>query len=199
VLVNGPTSIASCTAAILCGGQGRRMGGARKPLLETAGATILERQLAVLSPLFAEVVLLADDAAPFAPLGRRVLLDAEPGRGPLPAIAAALRTLAPPALFVVAGDMPYLVADTISLTVAHALVDGVDLATPWVGGYPEPLHACYRPTCLPAMERAVAAGRLAVVSFYPEVRVARVEEAALRRIDPALSFLRDVNVPGDLP
>jgi molybdopterin-guanine dinucleotide biosynthesis protein A len=198
VLVTSPLAIASCTAAILCGGRGRRMGGARKPLLRTGGETILARQLDVLTPLFAEVVLLADDAAPFARLGRRVLVDTEPGHGPLPAIAAALRALAPPALFVVAGDMPYLAADAITLTVEHALAAGVDLATPWVRGYPEPLHACYRPTCLPAMERAITAGRLAVVSFYSEVRVARVEEEALRRLHPDLGFLRDVNVPADL-
>ncbi|MBI5481773.1 MAG: molybdenum cofactor guanylyltransferase [Deltaproteobacteria bacterium] len=196
--MSAATSTSGCTAAILCGGRGRRMGGMRKPLLETAGQSILARQLAVLTPLFAEVVLLADEAAPFARLGRRVLLDAEPGRGPLPAIAAALRTLAAPALFVVAGDMPYLAAEAVSLTVEHALADGVDLAAPWVGGHPEPLHACYRPTCLPAMERALVAGRLSVAAVYPEVRVARIAEAVLRRIDPTLAFLRGVNVPGDL-
>ena len=153
------------------------MGGPRKPLLEVQGQTILARQLAVLTPLFAEVVLLADEAAPFAPFGRRILLDAEPGRGPLPAMAAALRALAAPALFVVAGDMPYLSAEAVSLTVT-ALTADVDLATPWVGGDPEPLHACYRPTCLAVIERALAAGRLSVKGFYPEVRVARVDEAA---------------------
>jgi len=174
------------------------MGGPRKPLLEVKGQTILARELAVLAPLFAEVVLLADDAAPFASFGRRILLDAEPGRGPLPAIAAALRALAAPALFVVAGDMPFLSAEAVSLTVATALAADVDLATPWVGGGPEPLHTCYRPTCLAAIDRALGAGRLSVKGFYPEVRVARVDEAALRRIDPTLAFLHGVNVPADL-
>jgi molybdenum cofactor guanylyltransferase len=174
------------------------MGGPRKPLLEVGGQTILARQLAVLRPLFAEVVLLADDAAPFAPFGLRVLLDPEPGRGPLPAMAAALRTLGAPALFVVAGDMPYLAAEAVTMTVAAALAADVDLAAPWVGPWPEPLHACYRPTCLPAMERALDAGRLSVQGFYPAVRVARVEEAALRRVDPTLACMRGVNVPADL-
>jgi molybdenum cofactor guanylyltransferase len=196
--VTAPPSPAACTAAILCGGRGQRMGVPRKPLLEVQGQPILARQLAVLTPLFAEVVLLADDAAPFAPFGRRVLLDPEPGHGPLPAIAAALRTLAAPALFVVAGDMPYLSAAAVSLTVTRALGEDVDLAAPWVDRWPEPLHACYRPTCLAAMERALDAGRLSVQGFYPEVRVARVDEAVLRRIDPTLAFLRGVNVPADL-
>jgi molybdopterin-guanine dinucleotide biosynthesis protein A len=174
------------------------MGGPRKPLLEVQGQTILARELVVLEPLFAEVVLLADEAAPFAAFGRRVLVDAEPGRGPLPAIAAALRTLGAPALFVVAGDMPWLSAEAVSLTVAAAFAADVDLAAPWVGGFPEPLHACYRPGCLPAIERALRAGRLSVKGFYPEVRVARVDEAALRRIDPTLACLHGVNVPADL-
>ena len=173
-------------------------GGPRKPLLEVQGQTILTRQLAVLTPLFVDVVLLADEAASFAPFGRRILVDAEPGRGPLPAMVAALRMLGSPALFVVAGDMPNLSAEVVSLTVTTALTADVDLAAPWVGGYPEPLHACYRPTCLAAMQRALDAGRLSVQGFFPEVRVARVDEAALQRIDPTLACLRGVNVPADL-
>jgi molybdenum cofactor guanylyltransferase len=197
-IADGTAAIADCTAAILCGGQGRRAGGTRKPLLEIGGLTIIERQLAVLTPLFTEVVLLADQAAPFARFGRRMLLDERADLGPLPAIAAALRTLAAPALFVVAGDMPFLAPAAVRLTVAHALAGDVDLAVPYVRGLPEPLHACYRSTCLPAMDRVLAAGRLAVQSFYAEVRVARVEEPAFRRIDPALAFLRNVNAPKDL-
>ena len=122
----------------------------------------------------------------------------EPGRGPLPAIAAALRSLGAPALFVVAGDMPHLSTAAVALTVAAALARDVALAPPWVGGGPEPLHAGYRPTCLPAMARALDAGRLSVQGFFPEVRVARVDEAALQRIDPTLACLRGVNVPADL-
>jgi molybdopterin-guanine dinucleotide biosynthesis protein A len=184
-------------AAILCGGRGRRMGGVRKPLLEVGGQPILARQLAVLRPLFAEVILVADEAAPFAGFGAPVLVDPEPGRGPLLAIAAALREVAPAALFVAAGDMPYLAPAPVALTVERA-AGAVDLAVPYVGGCPQPLHACYRPACLPAMTRALAAGRLAVYGFYPEVRLARVTEEELRRLDPALAFLRDVNIPADL-
>jgi molybdopterin-guanine dinucleotide biosynthesis protein A len=181
-------------AAILVGGEGRRMGGARKPLLVVEGQCVLARQLTVLERLFAEIVLLGDASEPFARFGRRVLVDPVPGRGPLPAIAAALRTLRRP-LFVVAGDMPFLDETAVVLTVQRVLVAGADVAVPRVGGHPEPLHACYRPSCLPALEQALEHGQLQVSSVYSAVRVVWIEEQELRQLDPALGFLRNINTP----
>jgi molybdopterin-guanine dinucleotide biosynthesis protein A len=177
------------------------MGGVRKPLVLVDGRSVLRRQLEVLDPLFAEVVLCADDAAPFDALGRRVLLDEAPGQGPLPAIARALRAVMAPLLFVVAGDMPDISAPPIRLVVDRLLSRGehaCDAAVPLVGGFFEPLFACYARSCLPAIERALGAGRRKTTSFYDQVYVELVGEQELRRVDPGLSFLRNLNQPGDL-
>lgn len=177
------------------------MGGMRKPLIPVAGRSVLERQLDVLTPLFLEIVLCADEAAPFAGFGPRVLLDAEPGQGPLAAIVGALRTVTTPALFVVAGDMPYISAPPIRLVVGRLLAGGMpacDASVPLVGGFLEPLFACYGRTCLPAIERALRAGRRKTTGFYDEICVDLIGEKALRRLDSTLSFLRNVNEPADL-
>jgi molybdopterin-guanine dinucleotide biosynthesis protein A len=194
---HGMSRLTGAAAAVLVGGEGRRMGGVRKPLLTVQGRRVLDRELEVLDPLFDTVMLLADAAAPFAGFGRRVILDEAPGRGPLPAIAAALRALGRP-LFVVAGDMPFLAAAPIELTVRRALASGADVAVPFTGGHPEPLHACYLPSCLAAIEASLAGGQLAVMGFYDRVRLCRVEEPELRALAPDLAFLRNLNTPGAL-
>ena len=65
----------------------------------------------------------------------------------------------------------------------------------------EPLHALYRTTCRPVIERRLAAGALRTSGVLgdPALRVVRVEEAELRTVDPALRFLAGVNEPADLP
>ena len=63
-------------AAIFAGGGGTRMGeGVVKALLTVGGERIIDRQLAVLRPLFAEILIAANDPAPWASLGMRVVAD----------------------------------------------------------------------------------------------------------------------------
>ena len=66
----------SVAAAILAGGGGTRMGeGVVKGLLSVGGQRIIDRQLAVLRPLFAEVLIAANDPEPWAGLRLRVVPD----------------------------------------------------------------------------------------------------------------------------
>jgi molybdopterin-guanine dinucleotide biosynthesis protein A len=77
-------SPANVAAAILAGGGGTRMGeGVVKALLSVGGQRIIDRQLAALRPLFAEVVIAANDPEPWAGLGVRVVPD-RMFSGPLP-------------------------------------------------------------------------------------------------------------------
>jgi molybdenum cofactor guanylyltransferase len=192
-------TIVGCAAAILVGGRGQRMGGVRKPLLFVGGQRVLARQLAVLRPLMREIVLCADEAEPFSAFGLPVLVDHEPGLGPLPAMAAALGSVTQPLLFVVAGDMPYLSAAAVTLTVHRLQETEADAAAPLCGGFFEPLHTCYRRSCLPVMERALSTGQLSAMSVLAKVRVAPLREEELRLLDPQLSFLRNLNTPDDVP
>jgi len=77
-------SAANVAAAILAGGSGSRMGaGVVKGLLPVGGQRIIDRQLAVLRPLFSEVLIAANDPEPWADLGLRVVPDRIVS-GPLP-------------------------------------------------------------------------------------------------------------------
>ncbi|HTM21662.1 MAG TPA: molybdenum cofactor guanylyltransferase [Kofleriaceae bacterium] len=186
------------TAVILAGGRATRMGGALKPLLLVHGVTILERQLDVLQPRFAEVVISSNDADAFAGRGLRVIADAAPGLGPLAGLAAALAAARTELVFAIAGDMPWLAPAAIDLLFDR--LGGADAAAPFLRAGVEPLHALYRTSCLPVIARRLADGalRTAGVLEDPALHVVRIGEDELRALDPALRFLANVNQPSDL-
>jgi molybdopterin-guanine dinucleotide biosynthesis protein A len=93
-------------------------------------------------------------------------------------------------------DMPFV--STALLRALLALAAEVDAVVPVIGEQPEPLHAVYRPSCLPAIEAALAAGRKRLLAFFDAVRVRYVAEAELRRWDPELRSFLNVNWPDDL-
>ncbi|MEM7218802.1 MAG: molybdenum cofactor guanylyltransferase [Pseudomonadota bacterium] len=95
---------------VLCGGTGRRVGGADKPLLPYRGRPLLETVLSRL-PAAQQTLLSANrNLARYARFGLRVVSDCVPGRGPLAGIASAATLLEQNIkwLYVVPGDAPGL-------------------------------------------------------------------------------------------
>jgi len=76
--------------AIIAGGPASRLGGVAKPFLRIGGRTIAERQLESLRAAFARVLVVANDPAPWAPLGVEVVPDQVAKAGPLGGIQTAL-------------------------------------------------------------------------------------------------------------
>src|SRR5690348_12151773 len=95
------------TCGILAGGASSRMGH-NKALLPFRGKTLLEYQLEILSPLFKEVIVGANDPAPYASFGVRVVPDLLSERCALTGIHAILKAARHPRVFAVACDMPFL-------------------------------------------------------------------------------------------
>lgn len=80
----------SLLAAVLAGGEGRRIGGG-KPFRRLGGETLLTRALRIASTWSDEVALVVRDARSFeAPTGVLLLTDAPGIEGPLAGLAAAL-------------------------------------------------------------------------------------------------------------
>jgi molybdopterin-guanine dinucleotide biosynthesis protein A len=71
--------------AILAGGRGSRLGGTQKGLIELGGETLAARLVRLASPLFSEIMLVANEPSLYAFLGVPVYPDDSPGRGPLKA------------------------------------------------------------------------------------------------------------------
>jgi molybdopterin-guanine dinucleotide biosynthesis protein A len=188
---------AECAAAILAGGRATRLGGIAKGLIEFDGRTILDAQLDVLRPLFDEVFVVANDPEPYRRFGLPIVGDRILGCGPLGGLHAALCACRAPHLFLCACDMPALSGEAVRL-VAGAGPE-FEVVVPVVGGRPEPLHARYARAALPAIERALEMCRFKMSDCFADLRVLEIPEDALRRIDPDLSFLENLNVPEDLP
>src|SRR5262245_1451862 len=122
------------TAVILAGGKATRFGGVDKRAIVVDGATIFERQCAVLRPRVSEILVSGPRPTP----GFRTVADVVPDAGPLAGIAAALAATATPWLLVVAGDMPSVDEALIDLVLARVTGSGaeVDAIGIRIGGLP---------------------------------------------------------------
>jgi molybdopterin-guanine dinucleotide biosynthesis protein A len=188
-------------AAIIAGGLGRRMGGpsGNKGALLIAGRRILDRQLEILLPRFARVLLVANEDLP-APLpGVAVIPDrVGPGLGPLAGLDAALSALLPheQAVVCVGGDMPLLAPGLIELV--RDTAPQAEAVVPRIDGRAEPLLARYSRTCAPRIAAALAARTLKTSAVVASLAVHWIDGPALRVVDPDLSSFENANTPADL-
>ena len=184
------------SAIVLCGGDSRRMGGRDKALVEFRGRPLLAWVVDTLHEVSDDVIVISNRTEALSGYGARVVLDHDPPCGPLGGIAAGLAAARHELGIVVACDMPFLCVDLLRLLIGRAA--RVDAVIPRVGSDYEPLHAVYRRTCLPAIERRIAAQDFAAVSFYPDVRLEVIAEAEWRAIDPDGRSTLNINTPEDL-
>ena len=184
----------SVTAAVMAGGRSRRM-GRDKAWIDVGGSPLIQLVIDVLAAVSDEVIIVANEPR-YATLGRRVVPDRFPDGGALGGIATGVGAATHDTVLVAACDMPFL--DAAVWRSLLAAQDGADVVIPMIGDEHQTLHALYTRACLPAMERALATGRMRVISFFDEVRVRRLPEELLRGIDPTLRSFTNVNTPEEL-
>jgi molybdopterin-guanine dinucleotide biosynthesis protein A len=184
--------------AILAGGEGRRMGGTNKALIEIGGQRIIDRLLHVFRSCFEEVLIAAREASDFAGLGVAVAVDHFALRCSLTGIHAALAAARAPWVFVCACDTPFLRRELVLRLLAERGPDCDAVVPIRENGLIEPLCAAYSKACLPHIEALLAAGKPQVIGFFSQVRVRHAPVALLREADPELESFLNVNTPGDL-
>ena len=182
--------------AILAGGQSQRM-GRNKALLELGGLSILQRIINVVRPLTADLFLVTNTPEIYREFQLPMIADLMPGKAALGGIYTALRRARYDWLLALACDMPLLDRQLIAHLAQHRRNE-VDVVCPLVGPYPETLHTFYRKTCLPVIENQLHANRLKITDFFAGVRVAYVDETALKEVTPNFNFLLNVNTLEDL-
>ena len=180
------------SAGILAGGQARRFDGRDKGALAIDGRTILERQVAELSTIADEILLVGAKAPQLAV---RPVDDLVPGCGPLGGVHAAIAHAAHDITIVVACDMPYLSAPFLAYLAG--------LAAEWEAVVPRtddgchPLCAAYTRRCLEPITRHLAAGRLKMTDLLAAVRVRLVTAEEIGAFGDARRLLANVNTPAD--
>jgi molybdenum cofactor guanylyltransferase len=192
--IQGSTNRAM-TGAILAGGRSTRM-GSNKAVLDFGGQRLIEGLLQKLRPLFPEVLIIANESAPYADLGVPLFPDRIPDKGSLGGIYTALHHSRFPQTFCIACDMP--LAKPAVIAHLRDQAPGYDVVVPRTEEGYQPLHAVYSKTCLPRIEAMIRADNLKIDRLFPNVRVRTVEAEELRPLDPSLRCFVNVNTREEL-
>lgn len=184
-------------AALLAGGQSRRM-GQDKALLDWGGKPLWQVQLGKIATLNPARVLLScreEQALSPVPLGVQTVYDPPGNQGPLPAIWRCLDQVRLP-LLVLGVDMPGMTADFLGEIVQRGLsVPGRGVVYEGSRGF-EPLAALYPVEVLSLLKEAVDTGNYRLQAF---VRAA-VEAGLLEALPVpahAAGCFSNLNTPED--
>jgi molybdopterin-guanine dinucleotide biosynthesis protein A len=182
------------TAAILAGGQARRLGGRDKSALRVGASSILERQLAVLRALTPHILIVGHHH-PVAGMDVHVVQDRIAGAGALGGLYTALVEAPTEQVLVIACDMPFISAPF--LIALATLGAGVDVAIPRDGRGLHPLCASYQRRIADRLKTRIDAGALRIADALGDLQVRDIGPDELAPFDPDGKLLTNVNTPGD--
>ncbi len=178
--------------------------GRPKMMLPFGAETMLARVVRLLREVVDPVVVVAahDGSTPELPPDVLVVHDREEDRGPLEGLVVGLQAIdgRAEAAYVTGCDAPLLQPRFVQGMIDH--LAGYDAVVPHIDGFDHPLTAVYHTNVLPPAEALLAeslsAGdRRRPALLFERVRTRRVSEEELRRIDPRLHSLTNVNGPDD--
>ena len=186
--------MSAISAAILTGGQSRRM-GRNKALLELGSSTVVERVIAAAAPLAAECLLITPDTEAFAHLGLPVHPDLHPQLGPLGGLHTALDRVSSPTVLLLACDLPFVTTGFLRFMVDQlrdhqAVVPRTDKGL-------ECLCAVYTQSCVPAVTGALAHDQRRMTAFFHEVDVRFLDPDEWQAFDPNHTLFTNLNTPED--
>lgn len=170
-----------------------------KAFLKLEGKPLVERSLAVLQTLFAEVLISSNEPGLYADYEVPIIQDEVLDRGPLEGLYQGLKTAAYDQVFFVACDMPFLDTDLIRLLAKW--IPDYDVVIPRLESGPEaglhPLHAFYHRRCLPAIIKNREAGSLKIRNFFRSCSVKYVGEIELQNFHNLSKALSNINTMED--
>jgi molybdopterin-guanine dinucleotide biosynthesis protein A len=201
------------SAAILAGGQATRFGGRDKSALVVDGRSILERQVAELSAVVDEIMIVggttqvapgvpgsADFDAPASARQTgagtpRFVADVVPGCGPLGGVHAALTAMRGDCVFVAACDMPHIAAALVDFLLS--LAAEAPIVVPHTDRGYHPLCAVYTRACLEPIAVRLTQRRLAVRELLRDVPARIVTAEEMTRFGAPSRLLANVNTPAE--
>lgn len=187
------------TAAVLAGGRSQRM-GVDKTLLPFDGEPLVARVADIAAQVCSGVMVVTNRPEAVADIGLpasvSILTDEVAYQGPLGGLVTALTHAEEEWVLALAADMPWLEPKVIrALWDAR---DGAQVVLPTSEKGPEPLLALYHTSVLPEARRVLESGRRRLVAILPKVKTVEVSLDTLRRVDPGLRSLVNVNTPEEL-
>jgi len=154
---------------VLAGGSSRRMQW-DKALLPAPKETIIEYILKQLEDHFDEVLISISNQKKFDFLDRTLIVDENPGEGPMMGIKTALGSSRNEKCFVIACDIPDVDLDFLSKLVCETGKADITLSVSSKGRL-EPLFAVYSKAVLPEMERLLDRGVRSLLPLFESCNV----------------------------
>ena len=183
--------LADVTGIVLAGGQGRRMGGVDKGLVDLAGKPMVAHVLERFAPQVAEVLINANQNLDrYGDFGYPVVSDTVGGyAGPLAGLHAGLSSATREFAATVPCDSPFLPGDLVARLRAALVAAAGQLAVARTFDQPHPVFCVVRRDVLPHLESFLAGGGRKIDAWYATLRVAEVafddEADAFRNINTA--------------
>jgi molybdenum cofactor guanylyltransferase len=194
-----PRSSSRTSALIFAGGRATRLGGIDKALLMLGGQPLVDRVLDALGPLVDERLALTNDRSLGDRPGLRLVPDADPHAGVLPALAGGLEAARGELCLVAACDMPFVSRTVFELLLERQAALDADVVIPRAHERLQPMHAVYRRVpVLAAVREAIAHGEQRMTGYLAVLRVVEVSGDALHAVDPDLRAFFNLNTPEEL-
>jgi molybdopterin-guanine dinucleotide biosynthesis protein A len=173
--------------------------GRPKLSLPFGDETMLGRIVRIVGEVVTPVVVVASLGQELPPLPAQTLVahDSVEGQGPLAGIAAGIAALygRVDAAYVSSCDVPLLKGEFIRVMIES--LGTHEIAVPREGEYDHPLAAVYRTTLERRAIQLLNAGKRRLQDLVAASHARRVSVTELRRLDPSLESLRNVNTPAD--
>ncbi len=179
------------TGVILAGGQGRRMGGEDKGLIELKGRPLVEYLLNNLALQTRTVIINANrNQDHYQRYGVPVIEDQLGNyQGPLAGFAAALQHVDTDWIMTVPCDGPVIVPDMAQRLLGALDKEGAEMAVAYDGQRMQPVHALIPVKLLPSLQAFLAEGGRKIDIWYAQHKV------ALADFSDVADMFRNINTP----
>jgi len=184
------------SGVILAGGANSRFDGKTKANLVIDGRTIISGITEILDQIFPEIIIVTNTPEEFSEYPEyKIVGDIFKNVGPLGGIHAALKASSCDAVFIVAGDMPFLNNNLIISQSDYFQSNPCDVLIPSLNQNIEPLHAIYNITILNKLEEYLSGdSNYAVRQFFNKVDTRYLE---FENTGEAKIAFTNINTPTD--
>jgi molybdenum cofactor guanylyltransferase len=181
------------TAVILAGGQGRRMGGQDKGLIELDGKPLVGILIEQLQRQGVDIVINANrNHADYQQFGLPVVSDQLADyQGPLAGFASAMAAVESPYILTLPCDGPLLADDYVARFIDSQATAATPLAVAFDGERLQPVHALLATELLPDLITFLDGGDRKIDRWYAQYDYARVD------FSDCVDMFRNINTPAD--
>ena len=185
------------SGVILAGGANKRFGGITKSNIIINGESIISRIIGNINDFFEEIIIVTNTPSEFPEfVNCKIAVDQYLKAGPLGGIHAALKSSKQDAIFVFAGDMPFLKKEIIAEQINQFRLMEYDILIPKIGRFIEPLHSIYRISVLSDLERFITREKKrSVRDFISEMNVGYMQ---IQESEENKRAFTNINYPSDI-